>query len=191
METATLLFLPISGWSGLLFYWRIWSCVCPLTHLPPWHKLPLLHIFSSFLYNSEPHSFLCFRCSAFRCSTQGLWGANCVQWAEAMDTATHLNTQDRDPPLQPSTPSLTKTFWPKVLIEMRLRNSHLSFFPFQILNFLFFVYSGLTMLWQFQVYSEGTKTYIYIYPFSLKPRRKTSPLTGFFKRISENMSGVC
>lgn len=84
---------------------------------------------------------LCFQCSTFRCSIQGLWGANSIQWVEARVTATHPSTQDRDPPLQPFTPSLTKTFLAQS-VNNRVEIEKLSsffFFPFQILNFLFFL----------------------------------------------------
>ena len=47
------------------------------------------------------------------------------------------------------------------------------FFFFKLLFFFYFVlglgHSQLTMLWQFQVNSEGTSPYVYVYPFSPKP----------------------
>ena len=57
----------------------------------------------------------------------------------------------------------------------------LSFFTF----YFVLVYSPLTMLWLFQVYSKGTLPYIYIYPFS--------PQTPLPSRLPQNIerSSLC
>ena len=45
-----------------------------------------------------------------------------------------------------------------------------SFFFFKLWTFYFVLgYSSLTMLWSFQLNSEGTQLYIYVYPFSPRP----------------------
>lgn len=171
VKRAAPLFLPVSGWSGLLFCCRIWGRVCPLTQLPPWHKLPLLHIFSSFCTTQSLTLSLCFRCSTFHCCVQGRWDANRIQCVEA-GILLHISIHRTETLLSSPPPQASqRIFWPEVLIELQLRNSHRFFFPFQILNLLL-GYSRLMMLGQAQVYSEGTQSYVYTSPFSLKPGRK-------------------
>ena len=69
-------------------------------------------------------------------------------------------------------------WWPQYLLftEMAMFSVHiwlaisLSFFTFSLLILCWGIvlYTTTTMLWSFQVNSEGTQPYTYVYPFSLK-----------------------